>query len=429
MLKGLKWREKLQFMVLAFSGEVVMYVLFCHDTYYDAFIQAMSVTNEEFGTILTVYGWVAVVGYIIGGLLADKVSPRSLMAITFLGTGILNIAFGFFPSYGVCMALFIGMGITTSFTYWAAMQKATRAVGRHIGSESKAFGFLQTGRDLFGIFVIGAATIGFNLIASAVIGLRFVIWWFGGWLIVFGIVSLFVFDKEPDPEIISTSSYFKLLGDCLKNVDIWLCTGMAFGGYAIGSLCQGYVSAMATSIFGMSIGTAATFGTLTRYLLLFGALSTAFIGERVGPSKVIYINNYMQMACMVALLYLFKHPNVIGFAVVIVIESILIGSFRCHKYATIREAKIPMQLSGSAFGFLAMVIYTSDAWPYNVIGGWLDNHDAVTAYSWLMYMLLAFGVVTIVSSIIFRRRNRQNIIDVLAEEKRKREELKQQQGA
>ena len=85
MLKGLSWKEKLQFMVLAFSGEVVFYVLFCHDTYYDAFIQAMSVTNEEFGTILTVYGWVAVAGYIVGGLLADKVSPRSLMAITFRG--------------------------------------------------------------------------------------------------------------------------------------------------------------------------------------------------------------------------------------------------------------------------------------------------------------------------------------------------------
>jgi nitrate/nitrite transporter NarK len=423
MFKNMNKKTLAQFLILAFSGELVFYVLFSKSTYYDAFIQALNISNEQFGLLSTVNGWIAVVGYLLGGILADKVSPRIMMSVTFLGTGICNFVYGFFPSYPVLMVLFILMGITTSFTYWAALQKATRAIGRRIGSESKAFGFLQTGRDLFGAFVIWVAVIVFNQYASVVFGLRFVIWWFAAWLVIFGIVSLFVFDKKPDPEAITDKDFFRQLWLCVKNPDVWLVTLMAFGGYAIGSLYQSYISAMGTSIFGMSIGSGAYFGSVARYFVLFGAFITAYIGQRVGPSKVIYYNNYLQMLCCVGALLLFRYPNLYLYIAVVFIECALIGSFRSHKFATVREAKLPMHMTGTVFGFMSLIIYTSDAWPYTVVGRWLDNYDSVTAYSKMMYMILAFGVITVVASIIFRIRNRKNIVEVLEEEKQKRAEL------
>ncbi len=82
-----------------------------------------------------------------------------------------------------------------------------------------------------------------------------------------------------------------------------------------------------------------------------------------------------------------------------------------------------MHMTGTVFGFMSLIIYTSDAWPYTVVGRWLDNYDSVTAYSKMMYMILAFGVITVVASIIFRIRNRKNIVEVLEEEKQKRAEL------
>ena len=76
MRKKLSMKAWLQFITCALGAFGIMYILFCRASFYDAFIEAMSVTNTQFGVLYAVYGWIAVVGYLIGGFIADKVSPR-----------------------------------------------------------------------------------------------------------------------------------------------------------------------------------------------------------------------------------------------------------------------------------------------------------------------------------------------------------------
>ena len=45
MFKNMNKKTLAQFLILAFSGELVFYVLFSKSTYYDAFIQALNISR------------------------------------------------------------------------------------------------------------------------------------------------------------------------------------------------------------------------------------------------------------------------------------------------------------------------------------------------------------------------------------------------
>ena len=75
-----------------------------------------------------------------------------------------------------------------------------------------------------------------------------------------------------------------------------------------------------------------------------------------------------------------------------------------------------MSLSGSAIGFYATLIYATDAILPLFIGPWLDNLSVDAAWSRIFMMLVVFGVIGIVASVIFMVKNKKVIAEVRAEE-------------
>lgn len=430
--KALGKRGLLQFMVLAFGGNAIFYVLYCRASFYDAFVNVLSVSNEQFGILFAVYGWIATVGYFVGGIVADKVPTRLLMFLSYTGTGICNVIFGFFPSYTVCLILYACMGITTTVTFWSALLKATRTFGQQIGSESKAFGFLETGRGIFGIVFATLIVFLYNQIAQPdlgdvgrmKIGLRFVIWTYGFLLILFGVAALFVFDKGTGEKEVSSENPLKLVWKCITNVDVWLMVLMAMGGYNIGSCFGSYMGDM-SGIFGASASMMAYIGLIPEYFKPIGAFGAGFIGEKKGPSFVVNYSNLIYLVIMLPILLLLpKNKSFLAvFLIIMVFEVVLTGAFRSHKFATVREGRIPMELSGTVIGFISTIIYSQDAIMPVFIGRWLDRYDEVTAYTRLFYVLVGSGIVTLAAYLIFRARNKANIKLTLEEEAAKRREL------
>ena len=201
MLRRLDLKGWLQLLTCGLGSFAIFYVLFCRASFYDAFIEAMDVSNTQFGVLYGVYGWIAVVGYLIGGFVADKVAPRYLMFISYLVTGLCNFVLGFWPNYTVCLVLYAVMGVSTTVTYWDAMLKCNRILARRVNAEGEGFSWLQTIRGLGELTVSSAIIFGFTLFVNRVAGLRFVIWTYAAMLIVFAIISLFVFDDGKVAEL------------------------------------------------------------------------------------------------------------------------------------------------------------------------------------------------------------------------------------
>ncbi|MEG1497322.1 MAG: MFS transporter [Clostridiales bacterium] len=432
MASKLGGRQLTQFLVLGCGSNAIFYILFCRGSYYDAFMMAFHVTNTQYAIMSSTALAISCLTYFIGGILADKVHPRLLVTASFIVTGLCNFALGFFPSYGISLVLYGIMGASTTLTFWGAFLKLTRQFGRTVGSESKSFGAMEGTRSLFAIVAASFAVFVFSQFNNTISGLRFVMWMYAAMLIVFGILAFFAFDNKEDSadDVINRENPVKLLMQCLKDPNIWLVGLMAMGGYTVGSVIGSYLGAFGTGAFGLSIAAAAYVGLMNQWFKPIGNFTVGWFGDKFGPSKVILLLNIVLTIIAVYFVFLPKSSSmIILFLVVIAIEITLTGSFRGQMYAPMRECRVPMNLSGSAIGFYATLIYATDAILPPFIGRWLDTLPMEMAWRNVFILIAAFGVLGIVSSIIFRMRNKTTIAEVRAEEIQERLEAKQAKKA
>ncbi|MEG0380011.1 MAG: MFS transporter, partial [Eubacterium sp.] len=110
--------------------------------YYDTFQAATGATDIQLGVIQSAYTTMTIATYFLGGLLADRVSSKTLLSISYLATGVLAVIVGFFPAYTMMVILFGAMGITTTLTFWAALIKATRVFAK-AGGEGTALASME----------------------------------------------------------------------------------------------------------------------------------------------------------------------------------------------------------------------------------------------------------------------------------------------
>lgn len=408
-----------QFLVLGCGSNAIFYILFSRGSYYDAFMEAFAVTNTQFAFMSTTALAISCATYFIGGILADKVHPRFLVTVSFIVTGLCNFFLGFFPSYGIALVLYGVMGASTTLTFWGSFLKLTRQFGRRVGSESKSFGAMEGTRSVFAIVAASFAVFMFSQFNNSVSGLRFVMWMYAGLLIVFGIIAFFAFSVKDDSEedVINRENPFKLLVQCLKDPNIWLVGLMAMGGYTVGSVIGSYLGTFATTAFGITIVAAAYVGLMNQWFKPVGNFSVGFFGDKFGPSKVILFLNIVLTCIAIFFIFLPKNSTMLVFFLIVVgLEIMLTGAFRGQMYAPMRECRVPMNLSGSAIGFYATLIYATDAILPPIIGRWLDNLPMETAWSNVFIMLACFGLLSIVASLIFRAKNRAMIKEVRTEE-------------
>jgi len=419
MAKKLGGRNLAQFLILGCGSNAIFYILFCRGSYYDAFMQAFNVTNTQYGIMSTTALAISSATYFIGGILADKIHPRILVVVSFVGTGLCNFALGFFPSYPLALVFYAIMGATTTLTFWGAFLKLTRQFGRSVGSESKAFGAMEGTRSVFAIVAATFAVFMFSQFNNTVSGLRFVMWMYAALLIVFGIIAIFAFDDKDTlgEDVINRENPFTMLIRCLKDPNIWLVGLMAMGGYTVGSVIGSYMGTFGTSAFGLSIVTVAYVGLMNQYFKPVGNFSVGWFGDKFGPSNVILLLNVVLTATALFFAFLPKNSSMLVlFFIVIAIEITLTGAFRGQMYAPMRECRVPMNLTGSAIGFYATLIYATDAILPPFIGKWLDTLPMEMAWQNVFLLIACFGVVGTICTVWFRVRNRKVIAEVRKEE-------------
>lgn len=121
-----KWGTLL---LLAAGAGIIFQLPYIRETFYPQIQSAMGLTNAQMGLLSSGYATMATLSYFIGGAIADRFSPRLMLTVSFIGTGILGLWFSTFPSFNTARLIFILMGVTSIITYWSACIKATRALG------------------------------------------------------------------------------------------------------------------------------------------------------------------------------------------------------------------------------------------------------------------------------------------------------------
>lgn len=131
---------------LIIAGETVFFLPFVRARIFrPTLLSVFEISNTELGTYFSIYGIVAVISYVFGGVMADRYPARNLMALALWLTSLGGFLMGSIPSSHVMVAIYAFWGFTTIFLFWAAMIRATREWGG-TGFQGRAFGWLEGGR-------------------------------------------------------------------------------------------------------------------------------------------------------------------------------------------------------------------------------------------------------------------------------------------
>lgn len=417
-------------LLLVLAGEAVFILPFVlARVFRPTFLEAFQMDNTAIGDCFAVYGFVALISYFFGGTLADRFSPRVLMATALATTALGGFYMATFPDLGGMKLLFGYWGFTTIFLFWSAMIKATRTWGTS-SSQVRAFGLLEAGRGLvaatmglicvfiFSAFITNeAAEIPFE---ERRVALSKVILFLSSFVMLIGLlIFLFLKDKKGsaknDP-VRSESSVEKIIS-AVQIPSVWLLMVIilcAYTGYKVTSIIPQY----ANEIVGFNEVESAQVGTFLIYMRPISAVLVVFIVVRMrvsswmmigfgvlGIGAIVFVSGFLEMGMFMQTLFS------------IFLISLGIYGVRALYFALMKEGAIPLGLTGTAVGLISVIGYTPDIFMGPVIGYYLDNNEGLPGYQWVFGILLMFTVIGFLASWKFQNLKRKtkaidsNLID------------------
>lgn len=161
------WKNFKVLIILFVAGAFIYALPYLKNYYYDTFAQAFNLTNTQMGSLGSIYGLLAMVSYLFGGFLADRISARKLLSGSLIITGISGLVLTLYPPYIVVFLIHALWGITTILTFWPALVKAVRMLASE-NEQGKAFGFMESGRGITNAIHLSLVLILFGYISSKV---------------------------------------------------------------------------------------------------------------------------------------------------------------------------------------------------------------------------------------------------------------------
>ena len=183
---------------LCLSGGIIYLLPYLREVYYVPLLEALGLTNTQLGVMMSVFGATAMLSYFPGGWIADRVSPRILISLSMISTGLAGFYFATFPSYRICIVIHAFWGVSVTLTFWAALIKATRYWAPP-SRQGRAFGILEGGRGVAELVSSTALLALFAKLGSKAFALSRVILLFSIFDILIGILAWCVLDGTHGP--------------------------------------------------------------------------------------------------------------------------------------------------------------------------------------------------------------------------------------
>jgi len=223
--------------------------------FYNVFQDAMGITNEQIGLLMTTYGTINLVLYFVGGWLADKVSMKKLLVFSYIASGLLGIAMLFSTSFTGLVLVYAGFSVSTGLTFFPAMLKFVRSLGED-SEQGVLYGLKEAGYAFFGI-IVGFIVIRINISSgSDLLSFRWLVIMYSALSIIAGLLFIILLkDEKKDASTASESINIKLIGQLAKMKEVWLITISIFCCYLIYSSLT-YSSPYLVDVYGISNSTA-----------------------------------------------------------------------------------------------------------------------------------------------------------------------------
>lgn len=403
----------LSILLLILSGEIIFvlpYVL--ARIFRPTFLEVFDLTNLQLGSLFSVYGTVALLSYVYGGVISDRFQPKNLIASSLIFTALGGLVLSNYPSYFTLQVLYGYWGFTTVFLFWGAMIKAARVWGGSNG-QGEAFAFLDGGR---GLVAAGMGTVGvliFSFFLANEIELtnleerkeafKYVILFSSFSVFLTGFLVFFLMETKQEKKITNVNSLNSItnIRTVLKIPSVWLIMIIIISAY-VGYKVTDIYSLYASKIMLFNDLEAANIGSLQLYLRPLVCLIVALVADKKSHINLIIFGFITMLIGSVIFAFgiVQTEMNLVFYFSLIIVAT---GTYaiRALYFSIMQDGFIPLVLTGTAVGLISVIGYTPDIFATPMIGYLLDKYPGITGHQYIFSILAAFSILGLVASFRF----------------------------
>lgn len=377
-------------------------------TFYNQFMEAFQLSNAQIGHLLTLFSLTATPGYLFGGLLADKFSPKKLVVISQLLTAGIGLCICFIQGYVVLLVCYLGLGISTTFIHWSAYLKLIRAQADP-GEEGKIFGFFETCAAVVGIITnYGVLAILGHLSSFRIVQAIYAV------ILVIVAVIIILFVKDADADINTSEFKLSMVPQALAHPVTWINGFIVMGIFMCVSACT-YLNPYLSGVFGTSVGFATSFAIINRSIMRILVCGVGgLLLDKLRTPKFLIICSIVGAVILLPINFIEQSNSSMMIAIIICLAFIaVLNMSRSGMYTPIPEAKMPMAITGTAMGICSAIGYSSDLWLYSLCGKWLDQYGN-DGFRYVIYLIIASLALVVVCSLLLHAYEKKH--NVFAEE-------------
>ena len=407
--------------LLILSGEFIYFLPYVLSRVFrPTFLDVFQLNNFQLGSLFSVYGVVALLSYIYGGVITDRYSPRKLMSSALFLTALGGLVLASYPSYQTLQILYGYWGFTSVFLFWGAMIKATRLWGGD-NNQGKAFGFLDGGRGIVAASMGSIGVFVFSIVLTSDIesasvlerqeAFRYVILLSSFMVAFIGLLVLIFLrnsnDKNTNFELpLNTLTNIK---GVLKNESIWLLMLIIMCAY-VGYKVTDIYSLYASEVMLYDQIEAAEVGALQLYLRPIVCIAIGLLADRTkNMFWIIFGFITMLIGALIFSFGLIKPEMNFIFFLSLVILAVGTYSIRALYFAVLKEANVAFALTGTAVGIISVVGYSPDIFAGPIMGYLLDKNPGIIGHQYVYFMLVIFSVIGLIASIRFSRLTKTSV--------------------
>jgi sugar phosphate permease len=371
---------------LILAGESIFLPVFHLGRYFkSSMLCTLGIDELELGQLGAIYGVFATASYFIGGPLADRFSPRKLMAVSLVATALGSVYMAIIPSFTALQVLFAFWGVTTIFAFWAPLIRATREWAGP-DQQARAFGLLDAGRGLTSAAIASLATIFFRLTVGdaaevdagdeRVAVVRLALFYAGYCLLAALCVWLFVADSSENfspetPQPGDQPSLAARVARVLRSPVIWLQSIVIIASYSAFKMIDN-AGLYAQDAYGFSRADSAELVAWLSYLRVGAALAAGWIADKwLGVRATIQICFGTLLAAYVLLLVVPPSSGLVALMVAnLAVTCASFFALRGIYFALIDDSGIPASYTGTAAGIISFVGFTPEIF-MGPLTGWL----------------------------------------------------------
>ena len=415
MIKAIFRKNNILLLYLIIIGELVFSLPFHVSRFFrPSLIEEYNYTNTMLGLAFSIYGITALLSYLPGGYIADRISPKYLLFWSLLLTSLGGIFFLLNPSFiGLCI-IYGYWGITTILFFWAALIKSTRNIaGYHQGV---SFGALEAGRGLVASFCASVAVIIYtndslinlinNLFLKKISSLSVVIFYYSIITFFSALMILFFFKDSKDSKIKTKKIDYNTV---FKNIKPILYISLIVLGAYSGYKGIDYYSYYFYEILNYSKEKSALIITNLSYLRPVSALLAGIIADKISSRKttlllfilMLFSYSFLSLINFDAQLVYFLYTNFI-------ISMVAVFSLRGIFYSLLQEAGLPVNITGLSVGIISFIGYMPDIFIGPIFGFFLDQNNGIQSFHACFIFLLSTVVISLLSSILLIKIKRNN---------------------